>query len=596
MSDQRAFSHDGNLLFQLLARIGRRRRIQSLAMIGLTLVVGVLEMLSIGAVIPFLGILVAPENLWAHAQVRRWALEFGMGSPNEMVLPLTLAFLALTIFSGVGRLALTYVSNRLVYAIGSDINSEIFRRSLYQPYKAHVDRNSSTLVSGILLKSASIISVIHAMVSMSASIVILGGIITMLLIADLATTLVGVIVFGGIYGAVVILTRVRLGGNSKRMARNHDCTVRILQEGFGGIRDVLLDGSQAVYCDHFRRADHQLRKAKAENIFIATSPRVVLESVGVVLIASFAWWMSAKTGGLSVSIPMLGALAMGALRMLPQMQQAYAAWAQYVSNRALLWDVLVLLDQPYDEATADNSCPPMPFRKEIRLRKVRFRYGSSGPWILDGVDLSIAKGTTVGFVGTTGSGKSTLIDLVMGLLDPTEGVLEVDGISVSADLKRSWQKRIAHVPQAIFLKDASIADNIAFNTGTGVIDMNRVNRCAGWAQLAPFIENLPHGYATHVGERGIRLSGGQRQRIGIARALYKGVDVLVLDEATSALDAETEAAVMESIGKLNEELTVFIIAHRLTTLRGCDRIYTIEAGRAVAVESLDRLLLPEGNK
>ncbi len=596
MSGNNPQLHGASLLAQLLARIGRRRRIQATAVLTMTLLVGVLEMLSIGSVIPFLGILVSPERIWSNAHIRNLAAQLDAGSPQDLVLPLTVTFVALAGLAGLGRLILMFVSNRLVYAIGSDINSEIFRRSLYQPYKVHVDRNSATLVSGILLKSSSIISVVQSMMSMVASVVILSSIVIALLVADHVTTLAAVAVFGAIYSAVVGVSRARLFSNSKHISRNSDRAVHVLQEGFGGIRDVLLDGSQAEYCGLYRAADQELRRAKAENLFIAGSPRVVLESIGVMLIAVFAYRLNATSGGLSMSLPMVGALVMGALRMLPQMQQAYAAWAQYAANRALLRDVLLLMDQPYDEAMAEDRLPALPFEREVRLRDVRFRYSPDGHWVLDGLNLTIRKGDTIGFVGTTGSGKSTAIDLVMGLLDPVAGALEVDGKPVSAGSMRPWQKNIAHVPQTVFLKDASIADNIAFNAAAAGIDMERVRMCAARAQLAEFVDTLPEGYGTYVGERGVRLSGGQRQRIGIARALYKRAPVLVLDEATSALDAATERAVMESIGTIDAGLTTLIIAHRLTTLKSCDRVYSIEAGRAVAIESLDRLLLPEENK
>jgi ATP-binding cassette subfamily B protein len=278
------------------------------------------------------------------------------------------------------------------------------------------------------------------------------------------------------------------------------------------------------------------------------------------------------------AIPILGALALAAQRLLPLVQQGYAGYASMIGGQGSLRDLLDLLDQQLPTRSAAAS-PPVVFRARIELRALRFAYSPDGPEIIRGVEIDIPRGARVGFVGTTGSGKSTLLDIIMGFLDPTAGVVMVDGVVMDADLVRSWQSRIAHVPQSIFLTDSTIAENIAFGVPSDAIDMDRVRRAAARAQIAETIEAWPEGYATLVGERGVRLSGGQRQRIGIARALYKQADVLVLDEATSALDAETEEAVMMAIDSLHDELTVLIVAHRLTTLRGCSRIVELVDGR-----------------
>jgi ATP-binding cassette subfamily B protein len=221
---------------------------------------------------------------------------------------------------------------------------------------------------------------------------------------------------------------------------------------------------------------------------------------------------------------------------------------------------------------------------------VRFRYTNDDPWVLDNFNLVIAKGTRVGFVGSTGSGKSTMLDLLMGLLMPTEGVLLVDGQTISGNRLRAWQRSIAHVPQSIYLADTTLAENIAFGVPPDTIDLDRVQQAARQAQIADFIESSPEGYQAYVGERGIRLSGGQRQRIGIARALYKQASVLVLDEATSALDNATEQSVIDAIEMLNRDLTILLIAHRLTTVRRCDTIVELEHGRVVAQGTFEQLL------
>jgi ATP-binding cassette subfamily B protein len=261
-----------------------------------------------------------------------------------------------------------------------------------------------------------------------------------------------------------------------------------------------------------------------------------------------------------------------------------------VGSRASLAGTIELLDQPLPADVLQPTSAPLRFQKDIRFNAVRFRYTNDGPWVLDGLNLVISKGARVGFVGSTGSGKSTTLDLLMGLLMPTQGVLLVDGHPIRGKRIRAWQRTIAHVPQNIFLADTTLAENIAFGVPRGDIDMDRVRQVARQAQIAEFIESRPEGYNAYVGERGIRLSGGQRQRIGIARALYKQATVLVFDEATSALDNATEQSVMDAITALNRDLTVLLIAHRLTTVRRCDSIVELEGGRVVAQGTYDQLL------
>jgi ATP-binding cassette subfamily B protein len=271
-------------------------------------------------------------------------------------------------------------------------------------------------------------------------------------------------------------------------------------------------------------------------------------------------------------------LALGAQRLLPLMQQIYGNWSVVMGSKAELADVLALLDQPFAESTNLSGSAQLELKDSIRFDNVSFRYGLSGPWVISKFDLEIQKGARIGIIGSTGSGKSTAIDLLMGLLEPTQGQILLDGQKITHDDLRAWQKIVAHVPQSIFLTDNTIAENIAFGILPEQIDHERVRLAAKQARIAEFIESRPEGYKAIVGERGVRLSGGQRQRICIARALYKRASVLVFDEATSALDNETENAVMQAIEELSNDLTLVIIAHRLTTLKNCTQIVQLDEG------------------
>jgi len=537
------------------------------------------EILSIGAILPFLAVLTTPSRVFAHPIAQPFIQTLGISSPGQLLLPLTIAFGLAALIAGSVRLLLAWASTRLSFATGADLSISIYRRTLYQPYAVHVARNSSEVINGIVTKASGVIyGIIGPSLALISSSLMLVAILAVLLSVEPIISLVAFSGFGLIYGFIIWITRTLKIRNSQRIARESTQVIKSLQEGLGGIRDVLIDGSQSAYCQIYRTADHPLRLAQGSNQFISQAPRYGVEALGMMLIAALAFTLAQQSDGIARAIPVLGALALGAQRMLPVMQQAYASWSSIQGGQASLQDTLDLLDQPLPDYADQPSAEPLPFQQRLDLNRISFRYSTKTPWVLRDLNLSIAKGSRVGFIGTTGSGKSTLLDIIMGLLTPTEGTFKVDGQEITTSNHRAWQAHIAHVPQAIFLADSTIEENIAFGQPKDEIDQERVKQAAGQAQIADIIETWPNGYQTFVGERGIRLSGGQRQRIGIARALYKKADVIIFDEATSALDNETEQAVMDAIEGLSDELTILIIAHRLTTLRNCTQIVELGNG------------------
>ena len=299
--------------------------------------------------------------------------------------------------------------------------------------------------------------------------------------------------------------------------------------------------------------------------------------------------MTLQNTGILEAIPFLGALGLGAQKILPLMQQSWSAISTIKGNHGSSEDTFNLIEQSIPINFEKKNIRSLPFKKEILLENISFRYGSKLPFVIKNFNLSIKKGSRIGFIGKTGSGKSTIMDIIMGLLDPTKGLFLVDGKVVSKKNMRNWQRIISHVPQVIFLSDASIEENIAFGIPTDEIDHNRIKRVAKMAQIDELIESLPKKYKSLIGERGVRLSGGQRQRIGIARALYNNAEVIIFDEATSSLDTETEKVVMESINSLSKNLTIFIIAHRITTLKNCDVIISLENGNIVNAGSYNEI-------
>jgi ATP-binding cassette subfamily B protein len=579
-----------NLLIRLWHHLSKRRQSQFILLLGLMLTSAVAEVVSLGAVLPFLGILVAPDRLFNNNIVADLAHAFGISSPDQMVLPLTIAFCAAALMAGAIRILLLWVITRLTFATGAELSIEVYRRTLYQPYKVHVSRNSSEVIGGITNKVNGVVGVLLSSLTLVSSSVLLVAIMLTLMAIDPMVASVAAVGFGISYAAITWISRRQLHRNSQRIANEQTQVIKALQEGLGGIRDVLLDGTQPVYCEIYRVADNPLRRAQGNNAVIAQSPRYLMEALGLVMIAALAYALSRKEEGIATALPVLGALALGAQRLLPALQQIYYAWASIAGNYASLADVITLLDQPLPADLLEPAPVPLIIQNDIRFEAVRFRYSSKGPWVLDEFNLNIPKGGRVGFVGSTGSGKSTTMDLLMGLLLPTEGKLLVDGQPIIGSRLRAWQQSIAHVPQNIYLADTTLAENIAFGVPKKDIDFGRVQQAARQAQIAEFIESRPEGYQAYVGERGILMSGGQRQRIGIARALYKQAHVLVFDEATSALDNATEKSVMDSIEGLSKDLTIVLIAHRLTTLRRCDTIIELKHGKVVAQGTYEQLI------
>ncbi len=579
------------LLLRLWHRFRPRRRKQVIAVLLLMVVGGFAEVLSIGAVIPFVTVLVSPERVLQFGPVAALAQILGVDRPEDLVLPLAVVFVVGAMLAAAIRMAVVWSTTRLAVVVGADLSAEAYERTLYQPYSTHIDRNTSEVTSGILHKVEVIANGILAPLQ-----VVIGSIVTMamvtavLILIDPVVAMVTLGAFGGGYVAIARVFGERLERNGRRLALEQTRVVKAIQEGFGGIRDVLIDGTQPVFLDEFRGPDLRMRQAGGSNTVIQQAPRVLMDGVAMLLISTLAVVLSGRPGGIADGLPVLGALALGGQRLLPLYQQCYAAMARVLGSRALLVTTLEILEQPMPATYGLPVPPPLDLTTEIECQHLRFRYSEHGPWVIDDLDLTIAVGTRVGLAGVTGCGKSTLLDLLMGLLIPSQGAILVDGQRLEGNRLRAWQRSIAHVPQHIFLTDASLTENIAFGVPVEEIEMDRVREAAHRAMIAEFIEGESAGYATVVGERGIRLSGGQRQRIGIARALYKRASVLILDEATSALDNQTERSVMHSLADLDRELTVVVVAHRLSTLKDCDVIVEMRDGRIVGAGAFEDLM------
>ena len=564
-------------LMLIWPHLSKRRKTQFLLLLILMIFTSLLEVISIGLVIPFLGIMTAPEQIFQNKFLQPLIQWMGFGEPSELILPLTILFISAILISGFARLLLLYLMVRVSYATGADISIQVYRNTLYQDYLTHTKSNSSEIINSVITKTNLMVNgVLSPVLTLISSVIFIIVIMTALLVVNVKVALLVTIGFGLLYWIIIKYTRQQVKENSQCIASQSTLMIKALQEGLGGIRDVLIDGSQEFYCKIYRNADLPMRLATGNNQIIGASPRFILEMTGMSIIAIFGYLATQQEGGLMTAIPILGTFALGAQRLLPMIQQSYAAYTKFKSSSASFEDVLNLLSRPMPIYANQSKVNPLFFSEKIELKNLSFRYSKNTPLILKNINLKIDKGSRVGFVGETGSGKSTLMDVIMGLLPQTKGHLIIDNQSINNKNRRAWQMHIAHVPQNIYLTDSTIEENIAFGVPQSNIDRQRVKEVAKQAQISNLIESWKYGYQTIVGERGTKLSGGQCQRIGIARALYKDADVLILDEATSALDNQTEYSVMKAIKGLRKDLTIFIVAHRLSTLKECDRIIKLD--------------------
>ena len=540
---------------------------------------GGVELVSLGAVLPFLAVITDPEPLWQQPLVQALASWAGWTAARQLLMPATFAFAVMALLAALIRLINLSLIGRLSAAMGSDLSCEAYRRTLYQPYSVHVQRNSAGVITGTTTKINRTVIALKALLQLIMAALVAVGLLAGLLLINWRVALGSAALLGSVYGLLGLTTNRELRRNSQLISAAATQRMKVLQEGLGSIRDVLLESNQPTYLEIYRQADLPQRHLLAKNQFLDEFPRYAVEALGLVAIALLGALLVFQQGSGGAVIPLLGALALGAQRLLPTLQQVYWAWSTVNGSNAALADVLAMLNQPLPPQV--TVAEPLTLREGIRLEGVHFRYGPEQPEVLQGLELEIRRGERIGLIGSTGSGKSTTLDLLMGLLAPTSGRVLVDGMDIHDPMNpyqlEAWRASIAHVPQSIYLTDSSIAENIAFGVPRHQIDLARVQQAATQAQIASFIEASAEGYFSFVGERGVRLSGGQRQRIGIARAIYKQARVIFLDEATSALDDNTEQSVINAINLFDNNVTVIMVAHRLSSLKFCDRIINLES-------------------
>jgi ABC-type multidrug transport system fused ATPase/permease subunit len=558
-------------LLKIFDFVGKKRGLYFLFLQILSILSSMLDTISVGSIVPFIAIVSDPKKMFNNAYVKILVQLFHINNSKELVLIVTVIFIIILVFAAALKWAINYYNLIMTSNITSELATKLFKISLYQPYILHTQTNSSIIISGIGKASDLLNNVINP------SVIFLNSFFTILFISSFLILLNPILVSATLF--TIVLCYFLLAISVKRILKRQNIKIsettpkinQSIQEALGGIRDILLGGTQKVYYNNYSILDQIIRKSNVKLNIISSSPMIIIQTFGIAVIAVLAGSLG-ESQEINSGLPLMAALAFGYLRISPAIQNLYSSWVLLNSGRVALDYILNFFNESSTYLGIENNPKPINFSKEIKLVDINFRYNDKLPYTIKNLTLTIKKGEKIGLVGKTGSGKSTLSDIIMGLLSATSGTLEIDDIIIDHTNMRSWQAHIAHVPQSIYLSDATIAENIAFGVPLNEINLKKVELVAKRAQISETIDNWDHGYKTIVGERGIRLSGGQRQRIGIARALYKEADVIIFDEATSALDCDTELEVMKAIEELSHELTIIIIAHRTTTLKNCNRI------------------------
>ena len=567
-----------------------RRRSQFGLLALLILFVSFAEIFSIGLIIPFLAVLSVPNEVFNIPYVRLMLDFFNISQTQGLLLTISLTFMFAIFLATSSRLLFIWMASRLSFAAGSDLSIEIYRRTLFQPYSIHISRNSSEIINVVGMVNNIIINVINPTILLFSNVIILAVIWVGIFIIDPFISSICFAGFSFIYFCISRASKRKLLKNSDDIAKSSQLLVKALQEGLGGIRDVILNSHQELFTEIYKKHDVTLRQAQATNQFISNFPRYVVEGLSMLLISVFAFYLAQKSENTSHIIPVLAAFAFAAQRILPLLQQLYSSWASIKTYRKILSEIIYQLELPIFKCPKNLQSSLFKFNKTIRIKNLFFKYEIKLNWLIRDINMTIRKGSIVGIIGKTGSGKSTLVDILMGLLPPTKGSIEIDGVKINDANRHIWQNLIAHVPQVIYLSDSTVAENIAFGIPIDQIDFRRVSEAAEKAQIASEIKKWPLQFNTPVGERGVKLSGGQRQRIGLARAFYKKTNIIILDEATSALDNKTERLCIKALGELGKDITLVIISHRSSTLKFCSMVYKIsDVGGICITKNLNNL-------
>ena len=551
--------------FKLLKFLDKNDKKNILICVFMMVITSLLEVISIGSLIPFVAIFLSPENLLEIIRID--FIRINESNIGKLQLIFTLIFVSSVLFANMFKTFVLFLSIKLSKIISINLSQKVFAKLIDFDYKDLKNLNSANVISLITDKMDSVGSVIFNFLNTCSSIIISFSVLTFLFIVDFQITMICLIVALLVYFFIALLVKKRLENASKILSFSSIKRVQHVKETFGTFKQITLFNSKSLFQNFFVHHDKNYKMAQFKTQFLGTFPRFVIEGVGIVLIVILIYLFHNFLNYQAVFIiTLVGALAFAAQRLLPQLNIIYQFYSNLLSNSEFIKDVLDYLNliQKKNMEKTKTFNEKLNFEKEIITKNVGFKYLDNNEFIFKNLNFKIKKGYNFAIIGSTGSGKSTLIDLIMGFLNPSEGSIYLDSKEINNSNLQKYQNLISHVPQEIFLFDNTIAQNISFEFDKNKIDKKKIINSAKLSEIHEFVDNLPNKYETVVGDNGILLSGGQRQRIGLARALYQEKEILTLDEATNALDIETEKKILKNLKEKN--ITIIQITHRTENL------------------------------
>lgn len=581
---------------KVFALISRRERRQTYWLSVGIMIMGLMEVAGVASIMPFMAVVSNPEVIHTNIYLSQFYDMLGFSSQNRFLFFLgTGVIVVLAVSNGFSALV-TWLLLRFIYMQGHSLSQRLLNKYLNQPYVFFLNRNTADLNKNILMEVNRVIAgVLIPGMNVLTRVVVALSMLVLLIVVDPLLALIVALTLGGTYATVFRLLRKKLIRIGKASLKARSERFQVAGEAFGGIKDLKLLGRESVFLQRFSIPSHQFARYESTNNIVAQLPKYALETIAFGGILLIVLYLIGVKQNVSQVLPLVALYTFAGYRLMPALQRIFSGLTKIRYNLPAL-DMLYndLFEQGAGSGVILDVCDtisPLSFNDKIELCDVIYCYPNASAPAVNNLNLQIESKRIIGFVGLTGSGKTTAADVILGLLMPTSGQLIVDGVEITSANVRNWQKNLGYVPQSIYLTDDTITRNIAFGVPDDEIDYDAVEQAAQIANLHDFImHDLPDGYQTIVGERGVRLSGGQRQRIGIARALYHDPKVLIFDEATSALDGITENAIMDAIHNLSRKKTIIMIAHRLTTVEECDVIYMLEKGEVIAHGTYSELM------
>jgi len=568
-----------NLVFFFYSRLEKIRKFQLKLLFSFAILSSLFEVATLFSLYPFISILLNSQNIVKFEFLLNLKNYF-LFSEDSYLLVVSIIFLFFLICSSIFRVMLLWANIKLANSISKDFSLDILKSKIYQSYLKFIESNSNETIANISVKIGSLNRVLIALNSLGTGVFITISILIAALVVNPTITIIVFFIVFLIYLILVFYFNKVLTNNSIEISKQQSSIIKLLQESSGMIKDVLLDGSQEKYLKVFSYSINKLYDADAKNTFINLSPRFFIETAGIILIISIFFYTASVSGNPIALLPTIGVLVLSANKIIPLMQQIYSNINIVVSNYGQLADLSNFLEENL-KCSKNAIVEKVLFNEKIIFHNVSFKFSTKKEYVIKDINFEIKKGEKIGIAGRTGEGKSTLLNLIMGLYPPSEGQIEIDNKILTSTNTKSWQSLISHVPQDIFLIDSTILENITFSTSEDLVNSELLNKVIEQAQLKEFINSIPQGIYAVVGERGVKLSGGQRQRIIIARSLYKNPSLLVFDEATSSLDNQTEEIINLSFKNFSKNITFIVVAHRPSSLRQCERIFEIKEKKLI---------------